>query len=211
MKQIIIIFIAMLFVGCTSKVDRFELIEMKKRTAHYDDCNLEIKYDRDIIEIKWIVSRTLNKSENTIALEKTDDGYVFLESNSNRVFNRALKGQKILSFNNSYYSSTDVYKVLDEVNNISVLNYSISDNNYVAVISQYYRPSYKIKLYYDNQFHIKQVDLMLGADEFIFKSTFIKELEKKPEEYSPKVLKLFEEVKRDSLNFAKEHKIFEIE
>lgn len=201
----------MLFIVCTCKVDHFELIEMKKRTVHYDDCNLEIKYDGDIIEIKWIVSRTLNKSENTIVLEKTDDGYVFLESNSNRGFNRVLKGNKILSSDSFYYSSTDVYEVLDEVNNISVLNYSLSENYYVAVISQYYRPSYKIKLYYDSQFHIKQVDLMLGADEFVFKSSFTKELEKKSEEYSPKVLKLFEEAKEDSLNFAKEHKIFEIE
>lgn len=32
----------------------------------------------------------------------------------------------------------------------------------------------------------------------------------KTEEFSPKVLKLFEEVKRNSLNCAKEHKIFEI-
>lgn len=194
--------------SCQKKTDHFKLIETRKETNNKYDYSLQIEYLNDTIGINWIVKDSTFESINLLKLNKAKDYFVLAESNFSKGFYKNFIGKKILTHDDFYVSYIDTFEVLDEVNNVSLYNYQLTKGNYVAVISQYYRPQYKIRIFYNDNFNIERVDLKLGADEHIFVSSIFKE----KKQYNVKLsTELENKIMLDSLDFMSKYRIFEIE
>lgn len=207
-RAIILFSFLLLVLGCQKKTDHFKLIETRKETNNNYDYSLLVEYLKDTIEIKWIVKDSIFESINLLKLNKMKDCFILAESNFSKGFYKNFIGKKILTYDDFYESYIDTFEVLDEVNNISLYNYRLTKGSYIAVISRYYRPQYRIRIFYNDNFSIDRIDLKLGADEHVFVSSVSKEQKR----YNVKLSPEFEsKIMLDSLGFMSRYRIFEVE
>ncbi len=202
MKSISLISFTLLLVGCQLK-SKDEFVRKKiNRTTSYD-CQLDVYYDEDEIELKFIFRYSNEGKESLLVLKKQNDLFILDSINVLMGKNDKVISKEILSNKNFHYSVFDTLIPLNDAYKIDVYNYSRGEE-FISTISQYYRPQSMIRIYYNKDFHIHKVKVVFGVDEFVFESSKYK-MDTIIDEKIIVYPKFLNEIKRDSLNFLKEN------
>lgn len=192
----------LLLVGCQLKSkDEFERKEIKRTTSY--DCQLDVYYDEDEIELKFIFKYSNGDKESLLVLKKQNDSFILDSINVLMGKNDKVISKEILSTKNFHYSVVDTLTPLNDVYKIDVYNYSKGEE-FISTISQYYRPQSMIRIYYNKDFRIHKVKVVFGVDEFVFESSKYK-MSNLVDEKTIVYPKFFNDMKRDSLEFLKEN------
>ncbi len=210
MKSISLISFTLLLIGCQSKIkDEFIQISVNKNTSFAYDCNLEVNYDKDEIELAFIFKYANGGKGSSLVLKKQNDSFILDSITVLMGKNDKISSKEILSKNNFFYSVIDTLFPLDDVYKIDVYNYSKGEE-FISTISQYYRPQSMIRIYYNKDFRIHKVKVVFGVDEFVFESSKYK-MSNLVDEKTIVYPKFFNDMKRDSLEFLKENQYGEWE
>ncbi len=202
-KSISLISLILLLVGCQLKSkDGFARKEINKTTSY--DCQLDVSYDKDEIELKFSFKYSNGDKESLLVLKKQNDSFILDSINVLMGKNDKIISKEILSKKNFYYSVVDTLTPLNDVYKIDVYNYSRGEE-FISTISQYYRPQSIIRIYYNKDFRIHKVRVIFGVDEFVFESSRYKLNKAGIDKESIADPEFLNDLKRDSLNFLKEN------
>lgn len=192
----------LLLVGCQLKSkDEFERKEINRTTSY--DCQLDVYYDEDEIELKFIFKYSNGGKESLLVLKKQNDSFILDSINVLMGKNDKVISKEILSKKNFHYSVFDTLAPLNDAYKIDVYNYSIGEE-FISTISQYYRPQSMIRIYYNKDFRIHKVKVVFGVDEFVFESNKYK-MDAIIDDKTIVYPKFLNDMKRDSLKFLKEN------